>query len=62
MCAARRVSQVAAIEPKPARPVQPKPKASVRKAKTLTAARAVVYRDSFLAPPQGEYRPVPHGW
>jgi len=62
MGAARRVSPAAATESKPARPVQPPSKARVRKAKTLAAARAVVYRDSFLAPPQGEYRPVPHGW
>jgi hypothetical protein len=62
MCAARRVSHVAAIKAKPAHPVQRPSKAGVRKAKTLTAARAIVYRDSFLAPPQGEYRPVTHGW
>ena len=58
----RRVSRVAATASRPARPVQPKSKASVRKAKTLAAARAVVYRDSFFAPPQGEYRRVTHGW
>jgi hypothetical protein len=62
MCAARRVSPVAATEPKPARPVQPKSKTGVRKVKSLPAARAVVYHDSFHTPPQGEYRPVTHGW
>jgi hypothetical protein len=62
MGAARRLSHAAAIETKPAHPVQRPAKARIRKAKTLAAARAVVYRDSFLAPPQGEYRPVTHGW
>lgn len=62
MGATRRISRASDAEAKPARPVQQPSKADVRKAKTLAAARAVVYRDSFLAPPQGEYRPVPHGW
>ena len=48
MGATRRVSRVADSEAKPARPVQQPSKADVRKAKTLAAARAVVYRDSFL--------------